>query len=422
MKETTPSAMPPCFERWCSRFDEVLSNQAQKKGFRHYIGGLIGESERKNLTQMSNNAVGVVYHSLHHFLTEATWDAQRVNERRLQVMQQCSQTKLRRGFTLIIDDSGHRKSGNETAGVGRQYIGEIGKTDKGVVVVTTHLYDGVKSVPLDVEFYQHANSLPEGKEDEKFIKKPEIALNLVDKCLSRGEKPGVVLVDAGYGNNTTFLKQLETKKLKYIAGLAKNRKVICQLEASTEKTVLRLDELAKRLEPEAFTAINLEVEKPRTIWVKTVEVEISALSGTRSIAIVMNAASLSEATEVDYLMTNTSQEKATGEWIVKTYSQRNWVEVFYREAKGWLGLREYQTRSLKSLQRHLILVFCAYSFIIWQQLTGGLRRRWANKPLNTFTDALSAFRTAISYRFVAWLQGNADVFSLHLERLGLVWA
>ena len=125
-----------------------MSNQAQKKGFRHYVGGLLGESERKNLTQISNNAVGVIYHQLDHFLTEATWDAQKVNERRLQVMQQCSQTNVRRGFTLIIDDSGHRKSGNETAGIGRQYLGEIGKTDNGVVLVTTHLYDGVKSLPL----------------------------------------------------------------------------------------------------------------------------------------------------------------------------------------------------------------------------------------------------------------------------------
>jgi SRSO17 transposase len=422
MKETTPSAMPPCFEKWCSRFDDVFNHQARKKGFRHYLGGLLGESERKNLTQMSNNAVGVVYHQLHHFLTEATWDAQKVNERRLQVMQQCSQTKLRRGFTLIIDDSGHRKSGKETAGIGRQYIGEIGKTDNGVVLVTTHLYDGVKSVPLDAQLYQHASSLPEGKQDPEFVKKPDIALKLIDKCLQRGEKPGVVLVDAGYGNNITFLKQLESKKLKYIAGLAKNRKVVCQLQSDQEKVTIRLDELAQSLNPGAFTGIQLELELPRTVWVATVEVEISSLSETRTIAIVMNAASLSDATEVSYLITNVTAEKATCEWIVKTYSQRNWVEVFYREAKGWLGLREYQTRSIRSLHRHIILVFCAYSFIIWQQLTGGLRRRWANKPLNTFTEALSAFRTAISYRFVSWLQENIDVFTLHLANLGLVWA
>jgi hypothetical protein len=99
--------------------------------------------------------------------------------------------------------------------------------------------------------------------------------------LSRGEKPGVVLVDAGYGNNTTFLKQLESKKLKYIAGLAKNRKVVCQLQSDKEKVTIRLDELAKSLQPEAFTSHQLELELPRTVWVATVEVEISALSETR---------------------------------------------------------------------------------------------------------------------------------------------
>jgi hypothetical protein len=59
---------------------------------------------------MANNAVGVTYHRLHHFLTCAPWSATAVNERRLKVMNQCSQTRISKGFTLIVDDSGHRKS------------------------------------------------------------------------------------------------------------------------------------------------------------------------------------------------------------------------------------------------------------------------------------------------------------------------
>ena len=140
------------------------------------MGGLLGESERKNLSQMADNAVGVTYHRLHHFLTEAPWSTLEVNERRLVVMNQCSQTRISRGFTLIVDDSGHRKSGNFTEGVGRQYIGEIGKTDNGIVVVTTHLYDGKKSLPLDIELSQHASSLPEGKKDIEFKKTPLLKL------------------------------------------------------------------------------------------------------------------------------------------------------------------------------------------------------------------------------------------------------
>jgi SRSO17 transposase len=421
MKETTPAAMPPCFDRWCKRFDDLWTHVAQKREFRNYVGGLLGESERKNLSQMASNAVGVTYHRLHHFLTEAPWSAKEVNERRLLVMNQCSQTRISRGFTLIVDDSGHRKSGNFTAGVGRQYIGEIGKTDNGIVVVTTHLYDGKKSLPLDIELYQHANSLPQGKKDVEFKKKPELALALIDRSLERGDRPGIVLVDAGYGNNTTFLLELEKRKLKYLGGLAKNRKVIIETAANKLQEI-RLDKLAQSLPVEEFTPVQLNVDKPKTVWVATIEVELSQLEGKRTIAIVMNASTFDQASDIDYFITNVGSSTATAEWIVITYAQRNWVEVFYREAKGWLGLSEYQIRDYRSLLRHFTLVFCAYTFILWHTKTGGLRRRWASKPLNTFTEALEAFRTAMSFRFIEWLNHNHDVFLAYKASFGFVWA
>ncbi len=64
-------------------------------------------------------------------------------------------------------------------------------------MVTTHLYDGRKSLPLDIELYQHGNSLPEGKKDSEFKKKPVLALELIDKSLNRGYRPGIILIDAG---------------------------------------------------------------------------------------------------------------------------------------------------------------------------------------------------------------------------------
>lgn len=131
----------------------------------------------------------------------------------------------------------------------------------------------------------------------------------------------------------------------------------------------------------------------------------------------MNASTFSNATDIDYFITN-----VTPQWIVDTYSQRNWVEVFYREAKGWLGLKEYQVRDKRSLMRHFILVFSAYTFILWHQLTGGLRRRWANKPLNTFTEALEAFKTAMSFRFFNWLLLNSDLFAFYKASFGYIWA
>ena len=201
-------------------------------------------------------------------------------------MNKCSQTRISRGFSLIIDDSGHRKSGNFTDGVGRQYIGEIGKTENGIVVVTTHLYDGRKSLPLDIELYQHASSLPQGKQDPEFEKKTELALKLVDITLTKKHQPGIIIIDAGYGNNTSFLLKLEKRELKYLGGLAKNRKVTVSQTDDIQQAI-RLDELAQSLPQEAFTEIQLNLDKPKTLWVVTKEVEISNLNGKRNIAIVM---------------------------------------------------------------------------------------------------------------------------------------
>jgi SRSO17 transposase len=383
--------MPACFDNWCRRFDDVFRGQKQREGFKVYLGGLLGESERKNLTQMAHNTVNGSYNSLRHFLNAAPWEIEDLNNQRLKVMNQCRQTKLVRGYSLIIDDSGHRKSGSATAGVGRQYIGQVGKTDNGVVFVSSHYFDGVKSVPLDVKLYQHATSLPEGKQDPNFQTKPTLALQLIEQCLERGLVPAVVLIDAGYGNNTPFLKQLEGLQLRYIASLAKNRRVLYRLTPECEARLHRLDEIAAQLPPSAWTAVTLPLPKPRTVWVAQLYVEIPNL-GQRWIAIQLNAPTLEAASDVDYFVTNAALETLESDWMVKTYSQRNWVEVFYREAKGWLGLCEYQVRDAKSLKRHWTLVFTAYTFLLWHQLTGGIRRRWASKPLQTFVDVLEAFR------------------------------
>ena len=52
-----------------------------------------------------------------------------------------------------------------------------------------------------------------------------------------------MLIDGGYGNNTSFLKELETRELNYLGGVAKNRKVKV-MNNSDFKEEIRLDKLA----------------------------------------------------------------------------------------------------------------------------------------------------------------------------------
>ena len=101
-----------------------------------------GKRKEKHITNIANNSIGVVYNRLHHFIADSPWEASQINQRRLEIINKLSQTKFKKGLSLILDDSGHRncappaprfprrkdgaRSGNFTSGVGRQYIGEIG--------------------------------------------------------------------------------------------------------------------------------------------------------------------------------------------------------------------------------------------------------------------------------------------------------
>lgn len=87
-----------------------------------------------------------------------------------------------------------------------------------------------------------------------------------------------MVIDAGYGNSTSFLLELEKRRLKYLGGLAKNRKITINSSENIQLPI-RLNELAGSTPPEAFTEIQLNLEQPRTVCVVTKAVKISNLEG-----------------------------------------------------------------------------------------------------------------------------------------------
>ena len=66
------------------------------------------------------------------------------------------------------------------------------------------------------------------------------------------------------------------------------------------------------------------------------------------------------------------------EAVAQLYALRNWVEVFYREAKDDLGAGQYQVRHLEAIVRHWQLVFVAYSLLVLLRRQGRLAR-WCEK-------------------------------------------
>src|SRR5712691_618989 len=70
-----------------------------------------------------------------------------------------------------------RKDGTKTAHVGRQWLGRYGKTDNGVVTVTTLWADERVYYPVHAEPYTPARHFAKGKSDPAFRTKLQIGLD-----------------------------------------------------------------------------------------------------------------------------------------------------------------------------------------------------------------------------------------------------
>jgi SRSO17 transposase len=120
---------------YAARFGDLFSHLAQRRGFREYLAGLLATRARnKTLTCLAGaepvaGARHPAVQRLQFFLTESCWDADRVNDRRLELLLHAPATAPHAGGVLVIDDSGDRKNGAATAHVGHQWLGRYGKTE-----------------------------------------------------------------------------------------------------------------------------------------------------------------------------------------------------------------------------------------------------------------------------------------------------
>ena len=163
---------------------------AQRRGFREYLAGLLAPRERnKTLTALAGaepvtGSKLPAVQRLQFFVSESVWDPEAVNDRRLELLLADPGTAPHGGGVLVIDDSGDRKDGVKTAHVGRQWLGRYGKTDNGVVTVTTVWADERLYYPVHAVPYTPARHFAKGKNDPGFRTK------LADRRGSRGQGPG----------------------------------------------------------------------------------------------------------------------------------------------------------------------------------------------------------------------------------------
>lgn len=204
-------------DEYCQLFQALFPEVRSFEAFKLLHLGLISDIKRKSLPAIAK-AVGLDEpQSLHHFLSQSPWSFSTFRQARLQVI-----LDLLKGAAMmvLIDETGDRKKGNTTDYVKPQYIGNVGKKENGIVVVTAYgLYKGM-ILPLSFEVYKPHERL---KPPEAYHTKPQIAAGMIRELQAMGFRFELVLGDSLYGESDgNFVSVLHQLGLPYILAIRSN--------------------------------------------------------------------------------------------------------------------------------------------------------------------------------------------------------
>ena len=382
-------------------FGSLVRRAQSRHALERYTTGLLADLGRKTASDLGRAVAGTNGQRLQEFLTRTEWDSGGMD--RLRVQQMVAQASVGYGVQ-IIDDTGFAKKGTHSVGVARQYSGTLGRVDNCQVLVTSHYVDRSFDWPITARLYlperwtQNEARLREAKvpAGTNFKTKGEIALDLIDTGIAAGVPTWAVLADAGYGDQPSFLEGLETRALPHVVGIASTTRFRLaqevELDSGEEVTPPyrgfgrppRAHRLEDRLPSREASAL-LEA-LPEDAWSK-----ISWREGTKGdlakrfvrVRVYRAGQKGKHLTTSGWLIGERPLEGHQGDakyffaWGLDTLSLHDlvtlahcrWViERFYQDAKGELGLDDYEGRFWTGLHRHVSLVMLAHCYL-------ALRRR-----------------------------------------------
>src|SRR5215469_578235 len=381
LRRLCPAAPGP-LEGYAARFDDLFGRLAQRRGFREYLAGLLAPRDRnKTLTALAGaepvaGAQHPAVQRLQFFLSESRWDPERVNARRLELLAADPATVPHGGGVLVIDDSGDRKDGTKTAHVGHQWLGRYGKTDNGVVTVTTLWADERLYYPLHAVPYTPARHFAKGKSDPAFRTKLAIGADLAIEARAAGFAFRAVAADSAYGDQDGFRGELSEAGLPFVMALKPRHGTWAYgADAYTPADAARALAWDGPDDPGDWHAVTRTFRDGHAErwWAADATLGWWGPDGsTRLVVATADPATLPEKATW-YLATDLPRPGSprTAESphppaelaeVVRIYGLRHWVEQSYKQVKDELGWADFQVRSDIAIRRHQALVNCAFSF------------------------------------------------------------
>jgi SRSO17 transposase len=345
MVKPRPAVLTAKFiDEYCEWYRELFPEVRSFEYFKYLHLGLISEEKRKTLPAIARVVGLESSQPLDYFIGQSQWSVEELKKRRLALI-----LKIIGGeeIIVVIDETGDRKKGNKTDYVKRQYIGNLGKVENGIVAVTAYGIFREMTFPLLFEVYKPRERLKEGDE---YKSKPKIGGELIEKLLELGFKIKLVLADSEYGeSHDNFVSILEKHKLSYLLAIRSNHGVWLPQEQKVRAN--RWREFTR-----VFSTVEREIRYVREIiFGRKKEIRYWEITDDKE-TLPKNS--------TWYVMTRVPgiSYKDVG----NLYGLRNWVEYGLKQSKNELGWADFRVTDFSRIEKWWELVMSAYLMVSLQ--------------------------------------------------------
>jgi SRSO17 transposase len=382
----------------------VIGHKDRIGPLRDYCTGLMLPCERKSVEPMAAVTApartAAQHQSLLHFVGEGGWSDEKV----LAKVREMVLPAIERAGPIeawIIDDTGFPKQGRHSVGVARQYCGQLGKQDNCQVAVSLSLANRHASLPVAWRLYLPAEWAVDRArrrkahvpEEIEFATKPEIALDQLRWACASGLPRGVVLLDAGYGNNSELRADITTLDLTYVAGILSTTTVwapgmgpllpkrwsghgrpTTRLRRDARHQPISVKELALGLSKRAWRSIEWREGSAEPLASRFARLRVRVAhrddqrSDLRAPEWLLIEWPKGEAEPTKYWLSTLADDIAFDR-LVDLAKLRWRIERDYQELKQEVGLSHFEGRGWRGFHHHATLSIAAYGFLISERET-----------------------------------------------------
>jgi SRSO17 transposase len=334
-----------------------------RKRVGRYLRGLLAPVERKNGWQMAEELGDPNVHGVQRLLAEADWDEEAVREDlRAYVIEHLGEAS----GILVVDETGFVKKGKKSAGVARQYSGTAGRRENSQVGV----FLGYAS-PKGYAFIDRALYLPEewtsdrvrcreaGIPDEVgFATKGELAKRMLDRAFAAGVPAEWVVGDTVYGYEELRM-WLDERAKNYVLAVPETHAVWVQGRQQP------VGLLAALLPPQAWVVLSAgEGSKgPRLYEWAWLQLPDETAGPHERAHFLLIRRSLADASKRAYYRVAGPAQTTLPE-VVQVAGSRWKIEEGYEQAKGEVGLDQYEVRTWRAWYRYITLALLAYAALV----------------------------------------------------------